>query len=215
MSAAITSGGAVTGHGLGCGPLLRAVLEGRSAIRKVTRFSCDNLCSSVAAEAPSDAELVEAAADFCRSPAPDRASRMLLAAASEALRGRSRSASKRRAVLVGTTKGALELAADRWDCGEAPRDDILGAPARTLALATGTLGPVLTLSAACASSAVAIGEALALIEDGLCDVAIVGGTDALHPFVYRGFHALKALSAAPAAPFDAGRDGLSLGEGAV
>ena len=116
---------------------------------------------------------------------------------------------------MGTTKGALELAVDRWDCGEVPRDDILGAPGRTLALATGTLGPVLTLSAACASSAVAIGEALALIEDGLCDEAIVGGTDALHSFVYRGFHALKALSAAPAAPFDAGRSGLSLGEGAV
>jgi 3-oxoacyl-[acyl-carrier-protein] synthase II len=215
MPAAITSIGAVTAHGLGCGPLLRAVLEGRSAIRQVTRFSSDGLCSSVAAEAPSDVELVEAAASLGQSPASDRASRLLLAAASDAFRGRSWSASKRRAVLVGTAKGALELAIDRWGCGEVPRDDILGAPARTLALATGTLGPVLTMSAACASSSVAIGEALALIEDGLCEEVIVGGTEALHSFVYRGFHALKALSAAPAAPFDACRSGLSLGEGAV
>ena len=215
MPAAITSIGAVTGHGLGCGPLLRAVLEGRTAIRKVTRFSCEDLCSSVAAEAPSDGDLVKAAAGLGQSPASDRASRLLLAAASEALRGRSRSSSKRRAVLVGTTKGALELAVDGWVAGEVVREDILGTPARTLALATGTLGPVLTLSAACASSAVAVGEALALIEDGVCDEAIVGGTEALHSFVYRGFHALKALSAAPAAPFDASRAGLSLGEGAV
>ncbi len=215
MPAAITAIGAVSGHGMGCGRLLRAVLEGRSAIRKVTRFSCQDLCSSIAAEAPSDAELVDAAADLCQPPASDRSSRLLLAAASEALQGRSWSASRRRAVLVGTTKGALELATDRWALGEMPGEDILGVPARSVALATRTLGPVLTLSAACASSAVAIGEALALIEEGLCDEAIVGGTEALHPFVYRGFHALKALSASPAAPFDAGRCGLSLGEGAV
>ena len=215
MPTAITSIGAVTGHGLGCGPLLRAVLEGRSAIRKVTRFSCEDLCSSLAAEAPSDAELLEAAAGLAQSPPSDRSSRLLLAAASEALVGHSRTPSKRRAVLVGTTKGALELAVDRWDSSEVPRDDTVGAPARFLALATGTRGPVLTLSAACASSAVAIGEALALIEDGTCDEAIVGGTEALHSFVYWGFHALKALSPTPAAPFDAGRCGLSLGEGAA
>ncbi len=184
MSAAITSIGAITGHGLGCGPLLRAVLEGRSAIRKVTRFSCEGLCSSLAAEAPNDTELIKAAEGLGQSPS-DRSSRLLLAAASEALVGRNLSPSER------------------------------GAPARCLALATGTEGPVLTLSAACASSAVAIGEALALIEDGTCDEAIVGGTEALHSFVYWGFHALKALSPTPAAPFDAGRCGLSLGEGAA
>jgi 3-oxoacyl-[acyl-carrier-protein] synthase II len=71
------------------------------------------------------------------------------------------------------------------------------------------------VGAACASSAVALGEAVTLIDDGLCDEVLVGGTEALHPFLYEGFHALKALSARPAAPFDAERNGLSLGEGAV
>lgn len=215
MAVAITSVGAVTGHGLGCGRLLEAVLAGRTAIRNVSRFSCEGLCSSLAAEAPGDAELVEAAAGLGQAPAADRSSRLLLAAASEALRGKGRPPSRRRAVLVGTTKGALELALERWALGEVPGDDILGAPARALALATGAQGPVLTLSAACASSAVALGEALALIEDGTCDEAIVGGTEALHAFVYRGFHSLKAISPTPAAPFDAGRSGLSLGEGAA
>ena len=215
MAAAITSIGAVTGHGLGSGRLLEAVLAGRTAIQKVSRFSCEGLCSSLAAEAPGDAELIEAAAGLGQAPAADRSSRLLLAAASEALRGKSRPPSRRRAVLVGTTKGALELALERWASGEVPGEDILGAPARALALATGSRGPVLTLSAACASSSVAIGEALALIEDGTCDEAIVGGTEALHAFVYRGFHALKAISPTPAAPFDARRSGLSLGEGAA
>jgi 3-oxoacyl-[acyl-carrier-protein] synthase II len=74
---------------------------------------------------------------------------------------------------------------------------------------------VLTVGAACASSLVAVGEALSLIEDEVCDLVVVGGVEALHPFIYRGFHALKALSAKPAAPFDARRSGLSLGEAGV
>ncbi|WP_158502454.1 beta-ketoacyl synthase N-terminal-like domain-containing protein [Vitiosangium sp. GDMCC 1.1324] len=215
MPVAITSIGAVTGHGLGCEPLLSAILEGRSAIRPLTRFSAEGLCSSLAAEAPPDEALVSAAADLRQPPAVDRASRLLLAAAAEALRGRVSRPGVRRGVVVGTTKGALELAVRSWETGGVPTDDILGAPARSLALASAANGPVLTVGAACASSAVALGEALALIDEGTCDEVIVGGTEALHPFVYRGFHALKALSAAPAAPFDAARSGLSLGEGAA
>ncbi|MCI0569704.1 MAG: beta-ketoacyl-[acyl-carrier-protein] synthase family protein [Myxococcaceae bacterium] len=215
MPADITSVGAVTGHGLGCEPLLSAVLAGRSAIRPLTRFSAEGLCSTLASEAPSDEVLVAAASRLGQPPARDRATRLLLAAAAEALDGRDLRPSVRRAVVVGTTKGALELAVQGWEAGGVPTEDVLGAPARALALACGARGPVLTVGAACASSAVALGEALALLEDGVCDEVVVGGTEALHPFVYRGFHALKALSPSPAAPFDAGRSGLSLGEGAA
>jgi len=215
MPAAITSIGAVTGHGLGTGPLLSALREGRSAVRPLSRFSTEGLCSTLAAEAPPDAELVAAAASLgCPVPA-DRASRLLLAAAAEALHGRALVPSTRRGVVVGTTKGALELALPRWDAGEAPPQALLDAPALALAQACGAQGPVLTVSAACASSLSALGEALALLEEGLCDEVVVGGTEALHAFVYRGFHALKALSASGAAPFDAARSGLSLGEGAA
>ena len=95
------------------------------------------------------------------------------------------------------------------------RTILLGAPARALARAARASGPCFATSAACASSAVALGEGLALIEDGICDEVIVGGTEALHAFVYRGFHALRALSPRPAMPFDVERAGLSLGEGAA
>jgi 3-oxoacyl-[acyl-carrier-protein] synthase II len=215
MPAAISSIGAVTGHGIGWEPLLAAILEAKSAICPLTRFPADGLCSSLAAEAPSDDVLTRCAQRLRQPAPPDRATRLLLAAAAQALHGRDRRRSARRGVIVGTTKGALELAIERWEGGEAPAEDILGAPARALAVASGAMGPVLTLGAACASSAVALGEALALLEDGVCDEVIVGGTEALHPFIYRGFHALKALSASPAAPFDACRSGLSLGEGAA
>jgi 3-oxoacyl-[acyl-carrier-protein] synthase II len=113
-------------------------------------------------------------------------------------------------VVVGTTKGAFE------HLGRGPDpEDLLSAPARALACVVGARGPTFSTSAACASSVVAVGEALALIEDGVCDEVLVGGTEALHAFVYRGFHALRALSARAAMPFDAERSGLSLGEGAA
>ncbi|MGO9832338.1 MAG: beta-ketoacyl synthase N-terminal-like domain-containing protein [Myxococcaceae bacterium] len=215
MSAAITSIGAVTGFGLGLDLTVSALLEGRTAIGPVTRFPTMGLCSSLASEAPADLELIAAAAQLHQPPAKDRASRLLLAALADALRGRSLEATRRRAVVVGTTKGALERGLSREERGIFPAEDLLGSPARTLAAATGSRGPVYTTGAACASSAVALGEALALVEDGVCDEVVVGGTEALHAFIYQGFHALKALSADPAAPFDAARKGLSLGEGAA
>lgn len=210
MPAAITSLGVVTGHGLGNERLFSALLAGRSAIRPVTRFSVEGLCSSLAAEAPGDEELAVAASSLTASYASDRASRLLLAAAAEAFGGRDVAPTARRGVVVGTTKGALE----ELEGSTAPKD-LLGVPARALARATGARGPTFATSAACASSAVALGEALALIEDGICDEVVVGGAEALHPFVYKGFHALRALSSRPSRPFDVKRDGLSLGEGAA
>jgi 3-oxoacyl-(acyl-carrier-protein) synthase len=210
VPAAITSVGTVTGHGLGSSRLFAALLEGRTAIRPVTRFPVDGLCSNLAAEAPGDEELESAASSLGAVPPDDRASRLLLAAAAEALAGRELDPSPRRGVVVGTTKGAFEHLGRSLDS-----DDLLGAPARALARAARARGPSFATSAACASSAVALGEALGLIEDGICDEVLVGGTEALHAFVYRGFHALRALSPRPAMPFDVERAGLSLGEGAA
>ncbi len=215
MSAAITSIGAVTGFGLGIEVTVGALLEGRTAIRPVTRFPTAGLCSSLASEVPDNVDLLAAAAGFNQHPATDRASQLLLAALADALGQRILEPTRRRGVVLGTTKGALERELSSHERGLLPAEDVLGSPARALAAATGARGPVYTTAAACASSAVALGEALALVEEGGCDEVVVGGTEALHAFVYQGFHALKALSAAPAAPFDVSRNGLSLGEGAA
>lgn len=214
MSVAITSVGVVTGFGVGLEQSVNALLRGECAIRPVTRFPTAGLCSSVASEAPEDAALVAAASEYSPAPATDRASRLLLAAFADAAQGRILEPTTRRGVVVGTTKGALERAAPAWQRGVIPAEDFLGSPARALASASKSRGPVFTMGAACASSAVALGEALMLINEGACDEVLVGGTEALHPFLYEGFHALKALSAVAAKPFDAARNGLSLGEGA-
>ena len=75
---AITRLGAVTGHGLGTARLHEAIVEGRTAIRPVSRFSTEGLCSGIAAEAPSDRELIDAAGAFARTVPQDRASRMAM-----------------------------------------------------------------------------------------------------------------------------------------
>ena len=215
MSAAITSIGVVTGFGLGLEATVASVLAGRTAIGPVTRFSTRGLSSSLASEAPDDAQLATAVARSCAGGWCNRASRLLLAALADALGDRLLMPTNRRGVVVGTTKGALEHMASSDSGASVSSQDSLGNPARALALATQARGPVYTTGAACASSAVALGEALTLVEDGVCDEVFVGGTEALHAFIYEGFHALRALSATPAAPFDAERNGLSLGEGAA
>ena len=72
-----------------------------------------------------------------------------------------------------------------------------------------------TLNTACSSSANAILQGARLIRHGLADRAIVGGVDSLAKFTINGFNALHILSAEKSRPFDAGRNGLNLGEAAA
>lgn len=71
-----------------------------------------------------------------------------------------------------------------------------------------------TISTACSSSANAIGFAARLIRQGMLDVVVAGGTDALTRFTLNGFNALMILDAGYCRPFDNDRQGLNLGEGA-
>ena len=53
-----------------------------------------------------------------------------------------------------------------------------------------------------------------MIEAGLCDAAIVGGADTCASTTLYGFHALALNAPGPCRPFDAARDGISIGEAA-
>jgi 3-oxoacyl-[acyl-carrier-protein] synthase-1 len=75
-------------------------------------------------------------------------------------------------------------------------------------------GPALVVSSACSSTAKVFGNAARLIVAGVCDAAVVGGVDSLCLTTLYGFHSLELTSRAPCRPFDAERDGLSIGEGA-
>jgi len=97
------------------------------------------------------------------------------------------------------------------------------APAAELSLLTQAHGPSITYACACASSAVAIGEALLALRMGRIDVAVVGGSESmLTPCVVAGWQALQVLASlekfdatASCRPFDLNRTGFALGEGAA
>jgi 3-oxoacyl-[acyl-carrier-protein] synthase-1 len=74
-------------------------------------------------------------------------------------------------------------------------------------------GPALAVSSACSSSAKVFGNAARMMAAGVCDAAVVGGVDTLGFTTLYGFHSLELTARGPCRPFDAARDGISIGEG--
>ncbi len=85
----------------------------------------------------------------------------------------------------------------------------------------GLRGPATTIAAACASGNYSLALARSWIERGLVDVCIAGGIELVSPICRAAFHNLRALSrrvddvSHASRPFDRGRDGFVMGEGAV
>jgi 3-oxoacyl-[acyl-carrier-protein] synthase I len=71
------------------------------------------------------------------------------------------------------------------------------------------------VSTACSSSAKVFAAAARMIEAGIVDAAVVGGVDSLCMTTLYGFASLELLSAQICRPWDAQRNGLSLGEAAA
>jgi 3-oxoacyl-[acyl-carrier-protein] synthase-1 len=86
--------------------------------------------------------------------------------------------------------------------------------ARFTQRAIGAEGPVLAISTACSSSAKVFASAHRAMRAGLCDAAVVGGTDSLCLMTLYGFNALQLVSPEPCRPADAKRNGISIGEAA-
>lgn len=137
---------------------------------------------------------------------------------------RARYGSARIALLLGTSTasiGATEEAYRRIDPDGGLPDDMLRPAIHTphsltafVAAALALDGPSLTISTACSSSAKVFASAERMIRLGLIDAAVVGGVDTLCDSVLFGFNALELVSRSPCRPFDAARDGISIGEAA-
>ncbi|OAM89365.1 beta-ketoacyl-[acyl-carrier-protein] synthase II [Termitidicoccus mucosus] len=89
------------------------------------------------------------------------------------------------------------------------------------AIEIGARGPNFGLVSACATATHCIGESMHMIRRGDADIMIAGGAEAsITPFGYASFCSMKAMSTrndAPqqaSRPFDKGRDGFIMGEGA-
>ena len=79
----------------------------------------------------------------------------------------------------------------------------------------GLTGPAVVVSTACSSSAKVFGNAQRMMACGLIDAAIVGGVDSLCLTTFYGFNSLQLVSKQPCRPYDATRDGISIGEAAA
>jgi 3-oxoacyl-[acyl-carrier-protein] synthase-1 len=120
-----------------------------------------------------------------------------------------------------STIGVSEQAYRDWPAG-APVPPVLRHPSLNtphaitgfVQRALGLAGPALTVSTACSSSAKVFASAERWLRLGWVDAVVVGGVDALCASVLFGFRALGLVSAAPCRPFDAARDGISIGEAA-
>jgi 3-oxoacyl-[acyl-carrier-protein] synthase-1 len=133
----------------------------------------------------------------------------------------ARHGAERVAAIIGTSTssiGASEEAYTRLDEGAFPADlrrQLLHTPHSIgdfVRRMTGIRGPCVTVATACSSSAKVFAQAARLIHAGVVDAALVGGIDTLCGSVLFGFNSLGLVSTQRCLPFDARRDGLSLGE---
>ena len=129
-------------------------------------------------------------------------------------------------VFLGTsTAGILqtELAYRRRDpiSGAFPADFIYATTHNTFSVADfarnyfGLTGPAVVVSSACSSSAKVFSSARRMMAAGLIDAALVGGVDSLCLTTLYGFNSLGLISEQACRPFDAQRNGISIGEAAA
>jgi 3-oxoacyl-[acyl-carrier-protein] synthase II len=210
-----------------------ALLAGRSGVSRITEdWIKDYPAQLVARLATDPVDQI----DRVRARRLDRSQQVAVIAAEEAWRdsgaGDAGIDPLRIAVVIGTgIGGALTLLG---------QDDVLeekgpkrvspftipmlmpNGPAAAVGLAIGAKGGVHAPVSACASGAEAIRWGLDLLRFDRADVVLVGGTEAcVHPLPMAGFAAMRAMSTRndeperASRPFDKGRDGFVLGEGAA
>lgn len=113
--------------------------------------------------------------------------------------------------ILSTTKGNIDLLkADNLN-----PNALLATTAQKIADYFGFASTPHVISNACISGLVAFIVAKRFIQSGIYDNVVILGVDVLSKFIVSGFQSFHSLSSATCKPFDANRDGLSLGEGAA
>jgi len=222
----VTGCGLITGLGSGWEDNENGFRNGTSAIRPVSLFDVARQRAKVAAEARAPAEIDGSRLSRKRLARVARATRLLLAAAHEAWDQAAWRPQDHLAVVLGTTSGGMSL-------GEAAYRNIISTPPRRRQQPTrilnyqaqrqvidlldslGSTGSITLIANACASGSNAIGHAWEMVRSGQSERVLTGGYDGLCQLVFAGFDSLQALSTTGCRPFDVGRDGLALGEGAA
>ncbi|SCL70406.1 beta-ketoacyl-ACP synthase II [Micromonospora chersina] len=228
----VTGLGATTPLGGDVASTWDAMLAGRSGVSALTQEWAAQLPVRIAAQLAVDPSTV---LDRVKLRRLDRSEAIAIVAAQQAWADAGLADSgldpERLAVSVGSgIGGATTLLA---------QDDILEAsgprrvsphtvpmlmpngPAAWVGLELGAKAGVHSVASACATGAEAIALGLDIIRSGRADVVVAGGTEAvIHPLPIAGFASMRAMSTRndepekASRPWDKGRDGFVLGEGA-
>ena len=110
---------------------------------------------------------------------------------------------------------AYRAQAGEWPPGSHYHQWEVGSLSEHAALALGVTGPAYTIATACSASAKVFASGRRLIEAGVCDAVVVGGSDTLCRMTVSGFSSLEAISGGLCNPFSRNRDGINIGEGAA
>ena len=229
----VTGLGPITAIGTGIDAFWAGLRNERSPVRKITRFDASPWKSRIAAEVD-DFD----AANYMEGKLAKRYDRFAQFAVASARMALNDAGIKpdsidpdRTAVQMGSALGGMSHAEEQ--VGNLMMSGIravnptvalttfCGAASCAVAIEFGFTGPNSTNAMSCASGTIAVGEAWRLIRDGLADVALAGGVEApLSPLCFGAFAIIRAMSTRneeperACRPFDRGRDGFIMGEGA-
>jgi len=229
----VTGIGLVTPMGLDRKSTWDSLIEGKSGIDYISLFDAEGYESRIAGEVNE----FDATAALGRKEAKrlDRFAQFACVAALEALEHANLNMEKEDAdrvgVLIGSGVGGIITITDQHKIllQKGPKrvtpfliPMMLGDMASgQVSMMIGAKGPNFSTVSACATGADSIGEALEMIRRGRADVVIAGGTEAaVCEIGVAGFNSCMALSTrnedpqGASRPFDSGRDGFVLGEGA-
>ncbi len=232
--AAVTGIGAITPIGHGADGLFDGIVAGRSGVRLIERFDASPFHCRVAAEVVDFDPLQHLDARQARRL--DRFAQFAVVCGRQAVADAGLDLAcldrDRAGVFIGTALGGAAFAEEQHHVYL--REGIRrvrptlalsvfgGAASCNIAIDLGLCGPSSANSDSCASGTIAIGEAARLVRSGEVDVMLAGGVEVpLTPMIFGAFDLIRAMSTrndAPAAacrPFDRGRDGFVMGEGAA
>jgi 3-oxoacyl-[acyl-carrier-protein] synthase II len=224
--------GAVTPVGNDVETTWKALVAGESGIDTITAFDPSEFPVRIAGEVkdlePTDVMSAKKARHV------DRAVIFAVAAAREAMgsAGMNGFSPERVGVVVGCCVGGINQSLQQWEVLKDRGWDRMSpfflanflpdSPSGHLAIELGLKGPNCAVVSACASGSHSIAEGAELIRTGQADAVLAGGTEgAISPLVLGGFCAMRGLAtrndepAQASRPFDLGRDGFVMSEGAA
>ena len=230
---AVTGVGLVSPLGIGTRENWEALKAGRSGVGPITRFDASQYPVRIAGEVKGfDPSLYIAKKEIKKM---DTFIHYGMGAAHYAMEDSgfrvTPENAERVAVVIGSGIGGLPLIESQhkrvWEGGPDKFSPffipglIANMTAGQVSIKYGAKGPNLATVTACTTGAHAIGEAYRMIQYGDADAAITGGSEAvITPLAVGGFAAMRALStrndepARASRPWDRGRDGFVIGEGA-